>query len=62
MTQEQLNEITKAAQREYHRQWRKNNPDLKAASNKRYWEKRVLTAIKLDNERRKQESSGATHE
>jgi hypothetical protein len=58
MTQEYLNEIAKAAQREYHRQWRKNNPELKAASNQRYWQNRALKAIQADNERRKQESNG----
>ncbi len=57
MTQEQLTEITKAARREYYRQWRQNHKEQKAASDKRYWERRALNAIKLDNERRKQETS-----
>ncbi len=64
MTQEQLKELTAAAKREYHKQWRETHKAEKKASNERYWEKRTLNAIKLDNERRaadKQESSEAKH-
>ena len=29
------------ARREYHRQWRKNNPDKVAAAMQRFWEKKL---------------------
>lgn len=41
MTNEQLEERARQAQREYFRNWRRKNPDKVRASNARYWAKRA---------------------
>lgn len=42
MTQKNLDEFVKEAQREYQRQWRQRNPDKVRAKNRRYWERKAL--------------------
>ncbi len=46
---ETLAEAAKEAERAYHREWRKNNPEKVKANRKRYWEKKAA-ALKAATE------------
>ena len=42
MIEAEIMEQLRAKQREYKREWRKQNPDKVKAANERYWRKRVM--------------------
>jgi hypothetical protein len=44
MTEEELQRAAKDACNEYHRKWRRKNPDKVRARNRRYWERKALQA------------------
>ncbi len=46
LTIEQLEELAREKQREYLREWRRNNPDKVKEYNKRYWRKKALEMLK----------------
>ena len=46
LTDEQVQELAKELQREYLREWRRNNPDKVGEYNQRYWRKKALEMLK----------------
>lgn len=51
MTDKELDELVKKAQREYQREWRKKNPDKVKAKNRRFLEKKALELAQKDGEK-----------
>jgi len=49
-TDEQLEELARELQREYLREWRRNNPDKVKEYNERYWKKKALEMLKEQQE------------
>ena len=45
-TDEQLEELARELQREYLREWRRNNPDKVKEYNERYWRRRAIRELK----------------
>lgn len=41
MSEKSLQELAREAQREYHREWRRKNPDKIREKNARYWRRRA---------------------
>lgn len=54
MSEKNLEELAREAQREYHKEWRRKNPDKVRAKNERYWRRRA--------ERMKAEKEAASSE
>lgn len=45
LTDKQLEELAREKQREYLREWRRNNPDKVREYNQRYWRKKALEEL-----------------
>jgi len=46
LTDKQLEELAREKQREYLREWRRNNPDKVREYNKSYWRRRAIRELK----------------
>ena len=46
LTDEQIQELAKELQREYLREWRRNNPDKVRKYNQSYWRRRAIRELK----------------
>ncbi len=48
MTEQELELARKRAQAEYHREWRKKNPEKVRDANRRYWQRKALKLTNVD--------------
>ena len=46
LTDTEIQELAREKQREYQREWRRNNPDKVKEYNQRYWRKKALEMLK----------------
>jgi hypothetical protein len=46
LTDKEIQELAREKQREYLREWRRNNPDKVKEYNQRYWRKKALEMLK----------------
>lgn len=45
MTEKEMDELVRAEQNRYAREWRKKNPEKVAANKRRYWERKALERL-----------------
>ena len=48
MGEEQIMELVRQEKNRYAKEWRKNNPEKVAASNRRYWERKALERLESE--------------
>lgn len=53
LNEKQLKELAIKARREYHREWRRNNPDKVREYREKYWQKKALEILAEEEQQQK---------